>query len=90
MLVKVFLETFKNQKNKPGLIMKTGGATFSVLDRETIIHKINSIKAEIKGELPNIYVVHGDFTDEEMNELYNHPKGKAHVTLTHGEGFGRP
>ena len=90
MLVKVFLETFKNQKNKPGLIMKTGGATFSVLDRETIIHKINSIKAEIKGELPNIYVVHGDFTDEEMNELYNHPKVKAHVTLTHGEGFGRP
>ena len=70
--------------------MKTGGATFSVLDRETIIHKINSIKAEIKGELPNIYVVHGDFTDEEMNELYNHPKVKAHVTLTHGEGFGRP
>ena len=90
MLVKVFLETFKNQKNKPGLIMKTGGATFSVLDRETIIHKINSIKAEIKGELPNIYVVHGDFTDEEMNELYNHPKVKAHVTFTHGEGFGRP
>ena len=90
MLVKVFLETFKNQKNKPGLIMKTGGATFSVLDRETIIHKINSIKAEIKGELPNIYVVHGDFTDEEMNELYNHPKVKAHINLTHGEGFGRP
>jgi glycosyltransferase involved in cell wall biosynthesis len=25
-----------------------------------------------------------------MNELYNHPKVKAHVTFTHGEGFGRP
>ena len=34
--------------------------------------------------------LHGDFTDDEMNQLYNHPKVKAHITLTHGEGFGRP
>ena len=25
-----------------------------------------------------------------MNKLYNHPKVKAFVSLTHGEGFGRP
>ena len=25
-----------------------------------------------------------------MNELYNHSKVKAHLTFTHGEGFGRP
>ena len=90
MLVKVFLETFKNMKKKPGLIMKTGGAGFSVLDREDILNKINSIKESVKGELPNIYFLHGDFTDEEMNELYNHPKVKVHISLTHGEGFGRP
>ena len=24
------------------------------------------------------------------DRLYNHPKVKAHITLTHGEGFGRP
>ena len=90
MLVKVFLETFKNMKKKPGLIMKTGGAGFSVLDREDILNKINSIKESVKGNLPNIYFLHGDFTDEEMNELYNHPKVKVHISLTHGEGFGRP
>ena len=90
MLVKVFLETFKNMKKKPGLIMKTGGAGFSVLDREDILNKINSIKESVKGNLPNIYFLHGDFTDEEMNELYNHPKAKVHISLTHGEGFGRP
>ncbi len=22
--------------------------------------------------------------------MYNHPKVKAHVSFTHGEGFGRP
>ena len=90
MLVKTFLETFKNVKNAPGLIMKTSGATFSVIDREEILSKIRDIRKTVYGELPNIYVLHGDFTDDEMNQLYNHPKVKAHVSLTHGEGFGRP
>ena len=90
MLIKVFLETFKNMKKKPGLIMKTSGATFSILDREELLKKINILKQQVDGDLPNIYLLHGDFTDEEMNELYNHPKVKAHVNLTHGEGFGRP
>jgi len=35
-------------------------------------------------------LLHGDFTDEEMNSLYNHSKVKAMVSLTKGEGFGRP
>ena len=25
-----------------------------------------------------------------MNKLYNHPKVKSFISLTHGEGFGRP
>ena len=90
MLVKVFCETFKNMKKQPALIMKTSSASFSVLDRENMLNKINEIKSQIKGKCPNIYLVHGDFTDDEMNGLYNHPKVKAHVSFTHGEGFGRP
>ena len=90
MLVKVFLETFKNVKTAPGLILKTGGATLSILDREDILKKIKSIKSNIQGKLPNIYLLHGDLDDEEVNQLYNHPKVKAHINLTHGEGFGRP
>ena len=90
MLLKVFFETFKNMKKQPGLIMKTSGAGFSVLDREDILKKIEEIKHSMDGKLPNVYFFHGDFTDDEMNQLYNHPKVKAHITLTHGEGFGRP
>ena len=90
MLVKVFLETFKNMKKKPGLIMKTSGAGFSVLDREDILSKIEKIKEGVDGDLPNVYFLHGDLSDAEMNGLYNHPKVKAHVSFTHGEGFGRP
>ena len=29
-------------------------------------------------------------TEEEINSLYNHPKVKAMVSLTKGEGYGRP
>ena len=70
--------------------MKSSGATFSILDREDMLDRIKQLKDTIKGDLPNIYLLHGDFTDDEMNELYNHPKVKAHVNITHGEGFGRP
>tara|TARA_B100001113_G_C21087210_1_gene612658 strand:+ start:213 stop:1526 length:1314 start_codon:yes stop_codon:yes gene_type:complete len=90
MLIKVFIETFKNIKNPPALFLKTSGADFSILDREDILKKIEHIKKGVKGVLPNIYLIHGDFTDEQMNELYNYPKVKAHITFTHGEGFGRP
>ena len=90
MMVKTFCESFKNQKNKPALILKTSGATPCILDREEILSKINDIKRQMVGDLPNIYVLHGDLRDEEINQLYNHPKVKAHLSFTHGEGFGRP
>ena len=90
MLLKTFLETFKNKPNPPALLMKTSGATFSIIDRNEIKQKIEDIKNTVKGRLPNVYFLHGDLTDEEMNEMYNYHRVKAHVTFTHGEGFGRP
>lgn len=91
MLIKTFYNTFKNKKNSPALVLKTSGASFSLLDREDILKKIKILKDEYgKAKLPNIYLLHGDFTDEQMNELYNHDKIKAHISFTHGEGFGRP
>jgi hypothetical protein len=90
MLVKIFSEVFKNRKKMPALILKTSGATFSQMDKAEILRKIDAIRAPLVGKLPNIYVIHGDLTPVELNRLYNHPKVKAHVSLTHGEGFGRP
>jgi glycosyltransferase involved in cell wall biosynthesis len=43
-----------------------------------------------KRSLPNVYLLHGDLTDSEMNSLYNHKKVKALVSFTKGEGYGRP
>ena len=91
MLVKTFLESFKDIKNPPALIMKTSGADFSVMSKADLLKKIGEIKKTVKAKtLPNIYVLYGDLEDSEMNDLYNYPKVKAHVTFTHGEGFGRP
>lgn len=88
--IKTFLETFKNTPNAPALILKTSRATSSYNDRDTILKKYTWIKNQISGELPNVYLLHGSFTDKEMNNLYNHPKIKGMVSLTKGEGFGRP
>ena len=90
MLVKTFLEKFKNVKRPPALIMKTSSATFSVIDRRDILKRIEMIKKSVKGNLPPVYLLHGDLEDEEMNQLYNHPKVKVMVSFTKGEGFGRP
>tara|TARA_B100000900_G_scaffold407868_1_gene421232 strand:- start:625 stop:1941 length:1317 start_codon:yes stop_codon:yes gene_type:complete len=91
MMLKTFFTTFRNMSNPPALVLKTSGANFSIIDRNSLKKKIDDIKRTFgNSKLPNVYIVHGDLTDEEMNEMYNHPKVKAHLTFTHGEGFGRP
>ena len=94
-LIKTFYETFKNksQSNRPALILKTSSADFSPVDRNEILNQIELIGKTVtdkKGPLPSVYLLHGDLTNDEVNSLYNHPKVKAHVTFTKGEGFGRP
>jgi len=91
LLIKMFYEIFKNKKDKPALILKTSQMGSSYLDRDEILRKITLIKKSINSkDLPNVYVLHGEFSDAEMNELYNHSKVKAMINLTKGEGFGRP
>jgi glycosyltransferase involved in cell wall biosynthesis len=91
LLVKAFYETFKNKIKKPALILKTSQVGSSYIDREEILKKIKQIRKTVNSDnLPKIYLLHGEFTDIEMNEIYNHSKVKAMVNLTKGEGFGRP
>ena len=89
--VKAFYETFKNKENTPALILKTSNIGASYMDRSDILRRINIIRDSIKAKsLPKVYLLHGEFSDTEMNIIYNHPKVKAMVSLTKGEGFGRP
>ena len=90
LLIKVFLETFRNKKQKPALLLKMSGAGASIMDREEMLRKIDVIRSQVTGDLPNIYLLHGELDDQDINNLYNHGKVKAMVSLTKGEGFGRP
>jgi len=91
LLVKLFLEAFKDKKKQPALIMKTSHGGASIMDREEVLKKIETIRESVGGKkLPNIYLVHGDLEDADINNLYNHSKVKAFVSFTKGEGYGRP
>jgi glycosyltransferase involved in cell wall biosynthesis len=90
-MIYTFLDTFKGKKNKPALILKTSSSTTCIMDREEILKKIDAVRNLVQGsDLPNIYLLHGDLDDEDMNNLYNHPKVKAMISFAKGEGYGRP
>jgi glycosyltransferase involved in cell wall biosynthesis len=90
-LIDVFCTTFGNQpkEKQPGLILKTSSATFSVMDREAMVEKINWVTDRLKS-VPPIYLLHGDMSDEEISSLYYDDKVKVMASFTKGEGYGRP
>lgn len=89
MLIKCFMESFKDDEDKPALILKTSSSTFSIKERENMRMKIERITKDYENP-PSVYLLFGELTNSEMNELYNHPKIKSMVSITKGEGFGRP
>lgn len=89
MMIKCFMESFKDLEDKPALVLKTSSATFSIKERENMRRKIQELTKGYENP-PSIYLLFGELTNEEMNELYNHPKIKSMVSITKGEGFGRP
>ena len=89
MMIKTFAMAFKNEKVKPALILKTSTAGFSIMDRERLISKIRETLGKDYKSVP-VYLLHGDLTSAQMNGLYEHPKVKAMLNFTKGEGFGRP
>ncbi len=91
-MIKTFLETFNKRGPKPALLLKTSKVDYSLLDKEEILKHIRDIRNQFKSkkDLPNIYILHGEFTNEELNKINNDPKVKAFISFTKGEGFGRP
>jgi glycosyltransferase involved in cell wall biosynthesis len=89
MLIKCFVEAFKDGNDMPALVLKTSSSSFSIKEREVFIKRIKDIVSNIKNP-PSIYLLFGDLSNKEMNDLYNHPKIKSMISITKGEGFGRP
>lgn len=88
-LVKTFYEIFK-ENSRVGLILKTQLVNGSVQDKNETENRLREIKKNFKGAQCKVYLLHEDFSDEEMWGLYSHPQVSGFVSLTAGEGFGRP
>lgn len=90
--IKMFLEAFKDVEDAPGLILKISGGIASIPDRYRILDRIYAVRESVQylNTLPKIYLLHGDLSDGEMNEIYNNPRVKCLVSFTKGEGYGRP
>lgn len=88
--LKWLCETFKSDKNV-GIVLKTNSGRHTENDKhkcEVALKKV--LKTCRKGKYPKVYLLHGLMEDKEMAGLYKHPKIKALVSLTKGEGFGLP
>ena len=86
--IKWFVEEFRNEE--VGLILKTNIMKDSLVDREHTTHALRSILQSYPERKCKIYLLHGTLSDGNMAWLYQHPKIKAMISLSHGEGFGLP
>jgi len=88
--IKWLSEEFKDSP-EVGVIIKTNFGRNSKMDRANTVNILSKVLLETKKGLgPKFYLLHGDMTDNEVASLYRHPKVKALVSLTRGEGFGLP
>jgi len=86
--IRWFVEEFFDQEI--GLVVKTSLAKNCLRDREVAHIRLKELLEEYKDRQCNVYLLHGDMTEQEITGLYQHPKIKALVSVTHGEGFGLP
>jgi hypothetical protein len=92
MAIKTFATVFQYlpKDKRPGLIVKTSHAGFSVIDRETTREKLDNVLKPLGDKCPSVYLIHGDMEESDMSNLYHHPKVKAMLSFAKGEGYGRP
>jgi len=92
MAIKTFATVFQYlpKEKRPGLIVKTSHAGFSVIDREATREKIDGVLKPLGDKCPSVYLIHGDMEETDMSNLYHHPKVKAMISFAKGEGYGRP
>ena len=92
MAIKTFATVFQYlpADKRPGLIVKTSHAGFSVIDREATREKLEGVLKSFGDKCPSVYLLHGDMEESDMSNLYHHPKVKAMISFAKGEGYGRP
>ena len=86
--VKWFIEEFHDEE--VGLVVKSSIAKNCHMDRRRLFTDMQGLLSTFPDRKCKVYLLHGDMTDKEIHSLFEHPKLKSFLTLTHGEGFGLP
>ena len=86
--IHAFIEEFKNEE--VGLVLKINTANDSLLDAGFTETKLKLLLDNFKERKCSVHLLHGHMSEAEMQALYKHPKIKAVVSTTRGEGFGFP
>lgn len=88
--VKWLCESFSNDEDV-GIIIKTNSGRNTAIDRRVINQTFTALLKEVrKSVFPRVHILHGDMSNSDVAALYVHPKVKALVSLTRGEGYGLP
>jgi hypothetical protein len=88
--VKWLCELFKNDPTV-GIVVKTNSGRMTKIDKKVCTDIFTTALREVRsGVYPKLHLLHGMMTDETVAGLYRHPKIKALITCTRGEGYGLP
>ena len=81
----------ENIDQEVGLVIKTNSQANCKIDREfTLEERLKPLLSEYSDRKCKVYLLHGDMSPQELTGLYQHPKIKCMISLTHGEGYGLP
>lgn len=88
--LKWMFEEFKGDSDV-GIILKTNNGRTTKIDRVITERVVRQLVGEARlGPHPKVHFLHGKMTNGEVSGLMRHPKVKALVSLTRGEGYGLP
>jgi glycosyltransferase involved in cell wall biosynthesis len=91
--IQSFQQTFKrtnsNGMRKVALVLKINGPKYNTTDFIDIKQYISETNKEFKNPC-SVYLLYGNYTSKQLKSLYTHPKIKCYISLSHGEGYGRP
>lgn len=88
--IKWICEEFANDPDV-GIVLKTNVGRGTKMDWPQVEGVLRKAIGEVrKGPFPKIHIIHGITPSKDIAGLYVHPKVKALVAPTRGEGFGLP
>jgi glycosyltransferase involved in cell wall biosynthesis len=87
-MIKWFVEEFVDQE--VGLVVKTNTMNNSVIDLQATENALKGMLEEYPDRKCKVMLLHGDLSNGQMRNIYSHPKIKALINISHGEGFGLP